>query len=78
MPRPRTSPVRGMFGRGDGRASQLAVFAAARDGAGQPRVVQVTQPIGDRVGLHVRGDLVHEALVRERVLQPLGRPQRAR
>ena len=53
-----------------------AAFAAACDDLVQPRVAQVAQPVRDRIGLHVRRDFVHEALVRERVLQARRRSQR--
>ena len=65
-----------MFGRGDGRASQPEVFAAAAIAAASPRVIQVPQPIRDRVGLHVRRGLVDEAVC-EGILQTLGRTQRS-
>src|SRR5207237_5590362 len=43
----------------------------------QPAVTQVTQTVGDRVGLDVRRHFVHAALVREGVLQACWGPQRS-
>ena len=37
----------------------------------------MAKAILDRIGLHARGDLVHEGFVRERVLQAAGRSQRS-
>ena len=76
MPRPVTTPVRRPLGRGDGRASHFAATPRRLDDGPETRVAQVPQPILDRIGADRGRDLVHEALVRERVLQPLRRAQR--
>ena len=38
----------------------------------------MAQPVRHRIGLHARREFVHEAFVRESVLQPRGRAQRPR
>ena len=76
MPRPRATPVRRPTGLR--RRARLPVrrLRRRRHDLDQPRIAQVPQPIRDRIGLHVRRDLVHERLVRERVLQTRRRSQR--
>ena len=70
----RVTSAAGEARRGDGRGCPVRGFAAAALTTSFRRgSLQVAQPVLDRIGLHVRGDFVHEALVRERVLQPLRR-----
>ena len=69
------APGRDAGPRGSGfrRRTRLPIrrLGGRADDVFQPRIAEVPQPVRDRVGLDVRGDLVEEALVRERVLQSL-------
>src|SRR4030095_1312043 len=50
-------------------------FGGGAHGSTESRVIEVLQPVLDRVRLHMRRHFVHEAFMRERILQALGRAQ---
>ena len=59
-----------------GRASHFASFAAACGDGEQARVLEVVEPEVERVGAGRVGELVHERLVGEGVLDAVRRAQR--
>ena len=77
MPRPLATPVRLIAAFGDGRVSQFACLAAAVMTSFSRGSLRWRSRYCDRIGLHLRRDLVEEALLREGVLQPRGRTQRS-
>ena len=73
----RARPVGRRSARGDGRVSQPAAFAAALTTSMSRGSRRCRSAVLDGIGLHACGELVHERLVREGVLQPARRAQRA-
>ena len=77
MPRPLTLPARARPGLRRRPLLPGGRLGRGPNGCAEARVIQMLETVFDRVGFHVGGHFVHEAFMRERVLQSLGRTQRA-